>query len=432
MKIAQQTFGCKINQYETICILNEFLQSGWQQVDFSQPADVYLVNSCTVTNRTDYKSRNAIRKAIEHKKMNKNVIIVVTGCYAQLNYNALKEMQAVDYIIDNNHKNTVFQVINGLAATKFTDIALAEEFAEQSTANMINRHRAFIKVQDGCDFFCAYCAVAYARGRSRSRNAINIIEQIKALVQNGYQEFVLSGINLGLYGREKSDNYLLPHLLDDIHKLSGVNMIRLSSIEPQLFSSELLSFLADSKKIAPHFHIPLQSGSDKLLKLMGRKYSTEDFKITLDKILTIYPDAALGFDVIAGLPSESEACFVETREFLEKIPFAYLHVFPYSRRSGTKACSMPDQINGKISHQRVVELNRLSLQKKKAYKQKLIDEQVTLAAILESRKNNYYTGLSDHYIRIYCRSKNLKEGMMIKGYATGFVEDGLLLEVIDD
>jgi len=144
MKIAQQTFGCKINQYETICILNEFLQSGWQQVDFSQPADVYLVNSCTVTNRTDYKSRNAIRKAIEHKKMNKNVIIVVTGCYAQLNYNALKEMQAVDYIIDNNHKNTVFQVINGLAATKFTDIALAEEFAEQSTANMINRHRAFI------------------------------------------------------------------------------------------------------------------------------------------------------------------------------------------------------------------------------------------------------------------------------------------------
>jgi len=300
-KVAAITFGCKVNQYETACILDDFQKAGYEITEFKNLADVYIINSCTVTNRTDYKSRNAIRKALEFKKNNPDIKVIVTGCYVQINREKVKELGPVDLIVDNNQKNRIFDFLNN-DLPEFTDIFSVFDFAELSTANIPDKARAFIKVQDGCNYFCAYCTVPYGRGNPRSRDPMNVIKQVETLVASGYKEFVLGGVNLGLYGLEKQDKYHLPELLKDLEQIEGVEIIRLSSIEPQLFNDELFNYLRDSKKIAPHFHIPLQSGSDTILKRMHRHYRVMEFRLLLEKLLELFPAAAVGLDIIAGLP----------------------------------------------------------------------------------------------------------------------------------
>lgn len=429
-KIAAATFGCKINQYETTCIINEFVTAGWQQVSFSQPADVYLINSCTVTNRTDYKSRNAIRKALKQKAKNPAVKVIVTGCYAQLNPQEVMDLGEIDLVIDNNHKAEIYQAVVGDIQPEFRLIKEAKCFSEQSTDDMLDRSRAIIKVQDGCDYYCAYCAVAYARGPSRSRESARILQQVERLVGRGYKEIVLAGINLGLYGREKNDGYYLENLLADLEEISGLEQIRLSSIEPQLFTDDLLNYFAKSKKICPHFHIPLQSGSDKLLKLMGRRYTVEEFREKVQQILKIFPDAALGFDVICGLPGESEEVFQETEDFLKGLSFTYLHVFPYSRRPGTRAFDMPMQVKGDISHERVLRLSRLAEEKNLAYRKQLIAEKTRLRVVIESEREGYYTGLSDHFVRIWVKDSLIEEGDLVEVRAIELKGSDLLVEMI--
>ncbi|NQT64814.1 MAG: MiaB/RimO family radical SAM methylthiotransferase, partial [FCB group bacterium] len=266
-KVAAITFGCKVNQYETSCIVDDFTQAGYQITEFDKPADIYIINTCTVTNRTDYKSRNAIRKALKQKQINPNVKVIVTGCYSQRKKKEIEKLGDVDLIVDNNSKSKIFEKINSETSI-FSDINDQHNFDEMSTTKMLDNTRAFIKVQDGCDYFCAYCAIPYARGHSRSRKKNNILDQIQKLVDNGYKEFVLGGINLGLYGAESG--YSLAKLLYEIEKIAGVELIRLSSIEPQLITDELLEYFTKSKKICHHFHIPLQVGCDELLSKMGR------------------------------------------------------------------------------------------------------------------------------------------------------------------
>jgi len=430
MKIAALTYGCKINQYETICILNDFIQAGWQQVKFNQEADVYLINTCTVTNRTDYKSRNAIRKALEHKQNRPGSVIIVTGCYAQLNYNDITNLGDIDYIIDNNHKNIIYKILQSLEDPGFADIDNEHNFAEQTTSSMLNRSRAFIKVQDGCDYNCAYCAVTHARGPSRSRDPINILKQIRLLADNGYKEVVLAGVNLGLFGFDKNDNYYLKELILDIKSISGIELIRLSSLEPQLFTDSIIKIFKDSDKICPHFHIPLQSGSDKILHNMGRKYSQDEFKKLIIELNKISPYTAIGIDVIVGLPGETDEIFLETRTFLEELPLAYFHVFPYSRRPNTVAADMPNQVHGTVSHQRVQELTALSAHKKAEFRQKLINNKVILKAVLESESINGFSGLSDHYIRIHCKSASIKTGDLVQGIPIRSIGEDLIIEVI--
>ncbi|MCF7912930.1 MAG: tRNA (N(6)-L-threonylcarbamoyladenosine(37)-C(2))-methylthiotransferase MtaB [Candidatus Cloacimonetes bacterium] len=430
MKIAALTFGCKINQYETVCIINEFYQAGWQQVDFSQQADLYLINTCTVTNRTDYKSRNAIRKALKHKAGNPDCRIIVTGCYAQLNYQAIKELGDIDYIIDNNHKNMVFQIFQSRHEPGFADINKEHDFAEQTTDSMLNRSRAFLKIQDGCDYNCAYCAVTQARGPSRSRHPQNILLQVNALAAKGYSEIVLAGVNLGLYGYDKKDNYYLTELIQDIAQIPDIKMIRLSSIEPQLFSARLLTYIQNSTKICPHFHIPMQSGSDEILLNMGRNYSQSDFRELINALQKASPFAAIGLDVIVGLPGETEELFQQTKAFLEEMPFAYFHVFPYSHRPDTRASEMPDQVHGTVTHQRAQELTALSLQKKAAYQQKLIDNKIVLSAVIEDISPYGISGLSDHYIRIHCPSGSAVPGDLVQGIPIRALGEDLMIEVI--
>lgn len=251
-KVAIITFGCKINQYESACIADSFLNMEYELVDFDQEADVYIINSCTVTNRTDYKSRNAVRKALKAKEQNDSVKVIVTGCYSQRNKDEVMELGDIDLIADNNKKNEISEFVTG-KSVEFENILDAEYYSEDTTSKMTDKTRAFVKVQDGCDYYCAYCAIPYARGHSRSRNKEDVLNQITELVENGYKEFVLGGINLGLYGREKQDNYYLHNLLTDIEKIKGVKKIRLSSLEPQLFTDELLDFLKDPKQFVHIF-----------------------------------------------------------------------------------------------------------------------------------------------------------------------------------
>jgi threonylcarbamoyladenosine tRNA methylthiotransferase MtaB len=426
-KVAAITFGCKVNQYETACILDDFIQAGYELYKFNQPADVYIINSCTVTNRTDYKSRNAIRKALKQKQRNSNVKVVVTGCYAQLNKAEIERLGPVDLVIDNNHKNEILEKLEGQDSS-FQDVLEATYFADLSTSSMIDKTRAFIKVQDGCDYYCAYCTIPYARGHSRSRDAKSVLEQVIKLTFAGYREFVLGGINLGLYGRERQSGYHLAHLLQDIEQISGVNMIRLSSIEPLLFDDELLELIKNSNKICPHFHVPLQSGSDILLKKMNRNYTKTQFRQKVELLRKILPDAAFGFDLIVGLPGETEQLFSETFKFLQKLDFTYLHLFSYSKRPGTKAAEMKDQVNGKIIKERVNILKKLSNKKTAEYTDFILKNKITLQGVAEEKQQQYWTALSDHYTRIYSATQSIKQGSILKGKPVAKHANGLIIK----
>ena len=434
-KIAAITFGCKINQYETSCVIDSFVKHGYELTEFDQPADIFIINSCTVTNRTDQKSRTALRKALKWKEINPHTVVVITGCYAQRNYDEIAALGDIDLIVDNNKKDKIYDLVDAITDHKiakkeyFEDILSQENFSELSTTNLPERSRAFVKVQDGCDYYCTYCAIPFARGHSRSRDPEKVLKQIKLLVENGYHEFVLAGINLGLYGQEKDGNYHLVDLLEDIEAIEGVEIIRLSSVEPQLFSEKLLDFFRRSKKMAHHFHIPLQSGSDTILEKMERKYTSNFFKKNLDNIYKIYPDAAIGIDLIVGFPGETEELFKETYTFLENLDFTYLHLFSYSRRSGTPAAAMSNQIHGDEKKRRINLLHELSNRKTEEYLNKIIAEKTTLKGVIEHRKDDQIsTGLSDHYIRFYVKEK-LPQRSVIEMEICGKYSDGVEVKV---
>ena len=429
-KIAVATFGCKINQYESAGIIAQFEEHGFQHVSYEEEADVYVVNSCTVTNRTDFKSRNAIRKVLKRKETNPNIVLIITGCYVQRNLAEIKSLGDIDIVVDNQHKNIIYDLYCS-KQDSFEDIMKYKKFSEMKATEMYDRSRAFVKIQDGCDFFCTYCAIPYARGTSRSRKRDDVLEQIKILVDNGYHEVVLGGINMGLYGKDLYDNYLLANLLEDIEAIEGLDNIRLSSIEPQLFTADLLAFFKKSKKITPHFHIPLQSGSNTILKAMKRHYDTPEFRQTISKIISIFPNAAFGIDVIVGFPGETEELFQETYDFLTSLPITYLHVFTYSRRKGTPAFLMKNQINGTIKKERTNKLIDLSKNLTHKYIDNLIRNKFELTAIVEEKIGDHWTSISDHFIRIYYQGKNLKKKQRIKVKPIGLYKEGIKVEIID-
>ena len=424
-RVAIITYGCKINQYESACILDDFKSANYEIVPFGNEADVYIINSCTVTNRTDYKSRNSLRKALSQKATNPNVKIIVTGCYSQRNADEISKLGAIDLIVDNNKKEQIFQFLQQ-GGNCFENILNATEFAELSTNSMNDKTRAFVKIQDGCDYYCAYCAIPFARGHSRSRKRENVLNQVEKLAQNDYQEFVFGGINLGLYRQE--NDYSLADLLFDVEKIEGVKIIRLSSIEPQLFTDNLLAYFRKSKKIAPHFHIPLQVGCDELLLKMNRKYITSEFSNQIDKIREIFPNVAIGIDVIVGLPGETDVLFQETLKFLQNLDFTYLHVFSYSKRFGTKAAEMKGQIGGKTMKKRSNILTELSDKKKQKYIKKILLQRPILSGIVESEKDGWQTVLSDHFIRIYLKNEEHKRHCRFR--IIGKIFDGIEVEIL--
>ena len=398
-KVAFCSLGCKVNQYETNAMAQKFIEHGYEVVEFDEYADVYIVNTCTVTNVADRKSRQMLRRA---KEINKDATLVACGCYAQVAKEELKKIPEIDLIIGNNEKNDIIQIVEKHIAQKgaedlVSDVMYKLDYVELGTTTYTEKTRAVIKVQDGCDRFCSYCLIPYARGHIRSRKIENVIEEIKKVVEEGINEVVITGIHIASYGRDfKGENIGLIDLLEEINKIQGLHRIRLGSIEPTIITDEFVERLSKLDKICDHFHLSLQSGCTETLKRMNRRYTTEEFRAVTKRLRSKFPNAALTTDIIVGFPGETEDEFNTTYEFLKEIAFYKMHIFKYSQRKGTKAAVMPNQVDGKIKEERSKKLIELSNENEYNYNKKYIGKQVEV--LFEEREGEYLKGHTTNYI----------------------------------
>lgn len=398
-KVAFCSLGCKVNQYETNAMAQKFIEHGYEVVEFDEYADVYIVNTCTVTNVADRKSRQMLRRA---KEINKDATLVACGCYAQVAKDELKKIPEIDLIIGNNEKNDIIQIVENHISQKgaedlVSDVMYKLDYVELGTTTYTEKTRAVIKVQDGCDRFCSYCLIPYARGHIRSRKIENVIEEIKKVVEEGINEVVITGIHIASYGRDfKGENIGLIDLLEEINKIQGLHRIRLGSIEPTIITEEFVERLSKLDKICDHFHLSLQSGCTGTLKRMNRRYTTEEFKAVTKRLRAKFPNAALTTDIIVGFPGETDDEFNTTYEFLKEIAFYKMHIFKYSQRKGTKAAVMPNQVDGKIKEERSKKLIELSNENEYNYNKKYIGKQVEV--LFEEREGEYLKGHTTNYI----------------------------------
>lgn len=403
VRIAVATLGCKVNQYESAGIAERLTEKGFFLVPFNETADVYIINTCTVTARTDYQSRQLIRRAA---RKNPAASIVVTGCYAQLAAAKLADLPGVSLVAGNTEKEFIPDLISRLPKQKpLMKVGKIEDQTEISplAPSCFPGHtRSFLKIQDGCNAFCTYCVVPYARGRSRSLSPSFVLERISRLEKAGYREIVLTGIHLGAYGQDLTPPTSLPVLLEKLEAVATKSArIRLSSVEPREVTGELLRMLKHSKTFCRHLHIPLQSGDDGILGLMRRNYDSRFFKDLINKIVGEIPDIAIGIDVMTGFPGEGEGEFQNTFRLLEDLPAAYLHVFPYSERSQTVAAAYSGKVPDIEKAKRSEALRRLDQVKRAKFRERFIGKK--LAVLLEDRKDKetgFLKGFSDNYISI--------------------------------
>jgi len=403
-KVAFVSLGCKVNQYETNAMSQEFIEAGYEVVDFNDIADIYIVNTCTVTNIADRKSRQMLRRV---KDNNKDAILVATGCYAQVGKQELDKMDEIDLIIGNNEKKDIVEIIGKYQMVKIeeiSDVMMQKEYVEFGTTTYTEKTRAVVKVQDGCDRFCSYCIIPYARGRVRSRKLENIITEVEQIVDKGLKEIVITGIHIASYGKDFKENISLIDLLEELNQIEGLQRIRLGSIEPTIITEEFVDRLSKLEKICDHFHLSLQSGCDETLKRMNRKYTTSEFEIVTKLLRNKFPNASLTTDIIVGFPGETEAEFEQTYEFLKKIAFYKMHVFKYSQRKGTKAAVMPNQIDGSIKEQRSKRLLELSDENEQKYNSGYVGKVVEV--LFEEKDGEYYKGHTKNYIQVLAKGEN--------------------------
>ena len=406
-KVAFCTLGCKVNQYETNAMEQAFIKAGYQIVDFETIANIYVINTCTVTNMSDKKSRQMIRKA---KQLNNESIVVAVGCYAQVSKEKLEEIEELDLILGNNEKKDIVKYVEEYEKEKIIhleDVLHQKDFIDFGTTVHMEKTRAVIKVQDGCDRFCSYCIIPYARGRVRSRKIDSVIEEIKSLAQIGVKEVVVTGIHIASYGKDLKEEISLIDLLEEINKIEGIKRVRLGSLEPTIINEEFLERLSRLDKICHHFHLSLQSGCDETLKRMNRKYTTKEFKKVTELLRTTYEDVILTTDIIVGFPGETDEEFNSTYNFLEDINFYKMHVFKYSRRKGTKADLMENQIMPIIQDERSKRLLKLSDENQEAYNRKSIGKEVNV--LFEEQDGRYIKGHTENYIVVKVENKETDE-----------------------
>ena len=413
-KVAFITLGCKVNQYETNAMIQKFIEQGYNIVEHTKKADIYIINTCTVTNMSDRKSRQMLRRV---KDLNPHAIVVACGCYAQVAKEELKKIEEIDLILGNNEKKEIVKYIEKYIDEKHQiksteDVMQTREFVDFGNVTYTEKTRAVIKVQDGCDRFCSYCIIPYARGRVRSREPESVISEIKNIAKEGIKEVVITGIHVASYGKDFKDNYKLIDLLEEINKIDGIERIRLGSIEPLLIDEEFISRLIKLKKICHHFHLSLQSGCDETLKRMNRRYTTKQFEKIVELIRKNYKDAILTTDIIVGFPGETEEEFNKTYEFLKKIKFYKMHVFKYSKRKGTKAATMQMQIDGNIKEIRSQKLIELSNRNEREYNKLYIGKEVEV--LFEERKEGVYKGHTKNYILVYLPEKYIHNNEKIE------------------
>ena len=415
-KVSFYTLGCKVNQYETNAMAQKFKEAGYEIVDMNEDiSDICIVNTCTVTNMSDRKSRHSLRRV---KEKNPSAIIAAVGCYAQVAKNDLEKMPEIDIVLGNEEKANIVQYVekfmenqNESKLIEIEDIATKKEFEDMGQITYTEKTRAFIKVQDGCNQFCSYCIIPYARGRVRSRNAESIIKEITQIAQNGIKEVVITGIHVASYGRDFGNENGLIELLEEINEIEGIKRIRLGSLEPKIITEEFMQRLSKLEKMCHHFHLSLQSGCDGTLKRMNRKYTTVEVREIIERLRRYYDDVMLTTDIIVGFPGETEEEFETTYQFLKEVKLYKMHVFQYSPRKGTRAAVMPDQIDGNIKEARSKKLIELSNENQKMYNKQLVGKEVEV--LFEDKEVEdgitYFRGHTQNYVLVkYKTDENLE------------------------
>mgnify|MGYP000247516173 CR=1 FL=1 len=395
-RIAFHTMGCKLNFSETATISRDFLHHGFEKVDYKDTADIYILNTCTVTENADKEARKLIRQA---KRRNPDSSVAVIGCYAQLNPNNIAAIDGVDVVLGAEEKFNLLNHLNSMDLNGRTKVIQSEidhvhKFTPSYSAG--ERTRSFLKIQDGCDYICSFCTIPLARGESRSGTIANTLKEAREVAETDSREIVLTGVNIGDFGKGSQETFF--DLIQQLDKLEGIDRIRISSIEPNLLTNDIINFCASSRKFMPHFHVPLQSGSDKILGAMRRRYTRELYEERVTKIKSIMPDCCIGVDVIVGFPGETDEDFLDTYHFLNKLDISYLHVFTYSERPNTGAVEMEGAVSKDIRAERSKMLRILSDKKWRYFHEQFIDKDRPV--LFETMKNRKILGHTDNYIQI--------------------------------
>lgn len=397
--VAFHTLGCKLNTAETSMLGKQFLDRGFSVVEFGTPADVCVINTCSVTARADRECRQMVRKAI---RTSERPFVVVAGCYAQLEPEEVASIEGVDLVLGAREKFDIFGHLGGLEKKLYphvfvSDIASVDTFDASYTTAVGDRTRAFLKVQDGCDYNCSFCTIPLARGTSRSQSIDRCLAQARQLAEQGFKEIILTGVNVGDYG--KASEFVLLELLRELVNIEGVKRIRISSIEPNLLTREIIEFVAAEEKMCNHFHIPLQSGCDEILRLMRRRYKTGLYADLVHRIRQTIPDCGIGVDIIAGFPGETEEHFQTTRQFVEKLPVSYLHAFTYSERPNTPASRFAGAVEAKVRFKRNEILRSIGIRKKREFYASLVGKTVPVLAEADVEDDERF-GFTENYVRV--------------------------------
>ena len=431
MKAALHNLGCKVNAYETEAMQQILEEAGYEIVPFSEYADVYVINTCSVTNMADRKSRQMLHRA---KKQNPDAIVVGAGCYVQTKEAQALVDESIDIVIGNNKKHELVPLLREYEASHRKMACVADinhekqAYEELSLSRTAEHTRAFIKVQDGCNQFCTYCIIPFARGRVRSRELPDVLQEIRTLAKSGYREVVLTGIHLSSYGVDNGESLL--HLIEAVHELEGIERIRLGSLEPRIVTDAFAKRLSELPKICPHFHLSLQSGCDMVLSRMNRRYDTAEYEVGCALLRRYFEHPAITTDVIVGFPGETDEEFETTERYLERVHFYEMHIFQYSRREGTKAAAMPDQVPEAVKKERSEKLLALGHRMSEEFRRYYLGRQVT--ALLEEEflydGKRYYTGYTKEYVKVAVETKKDLSNTFVTGtLKTQLTEDVYLL-----
>lgn len=437
--VALHNLGCKVNGYEMDVMQQMLQEKGYKIVPFDKAADIYIINTCTVTNIADRKSRQMLHRA---KKCNPQAVVVAVGCYVQTGEDGVRQDEAIDLAIGNNRKKDIVAILEEYldrrgfssdtleTAVDVIDINHTDEYEEMSLTKTAGHTRAYIKIQDGCNQFCSYCIIPYARGRVRSRREEDVLNEVRGIVEAGYREIVLTGIHISSYGMESGTSGLLP-LLIKLHKIEGLARIRLGSLEPRIMTEEFIKQISSMPKICPHFHLSLQSGCDSVLARMNRHYTSGEYFRTTELLRKYYSNPAVTTDVIVGFPGETEEEFAATKEFVQRVNFYEMHIFKYSKRKGTRAAKMEGQLTEAVKSSRSAELSEAGRRMSRKYREKFIGSEAEV--LFEEEKEiggkMYWIGHTPQYVKgaMEAVSSHALGNQIVKGTVVGFLEEDIML-----
>jgi threonylcarbamoyladenosine tRNA methylthiotransferase MtaB len=413
MKVAFATLGCRVNQYESEAMTEKFIREGYEIVKFEEYADVYVINTCTVTNMGDKKSRQIIGRA---RRINEEGVIAVVGCYSQIAPEEVASIEGVDVVLGTRNKGEIVYWVNRAIDEKKKIIQVNAVLENNVFEDYQDRTRAFLKIQDGCNRFCSYCLIPYARGSVCSKESSKVLQEVKELSKHGFKEIILSGIHIASYGSDLKENISLVEIMEEIEKIDGIDRVRIGSIDPTFFTEGVIDRITNLKKLCPHFHLSLQSGCDATLKRMNRRYNTEEYRTIVSELRKRIEDVSITTDVIVGFPGETEEEFTQTFEFLKELKLSKTHIFKYSPRKGTKAAELKDDVNGKVKDQRsalLMELNRIN---EKTFINRFIGREMYVLYEQKSPDSEkVYEGYTINYIKVISESKEgIGDGTIVK------------------